>query len=105
MTRQRRPFTPAQKVALLREPLLDKVPVSDLCERNGVAVGLFYLWQKQFFENGSAAFTATGKRRQAGTDAKDRTTAALRDNLRRKHAVLSGRMGGHVQLTKELGEP
>ena len=38
MTRQRRHFSPEQKVALLREHLIDKVPVSDICERNGIAV-------------------------------------------------------------------
>ena len=38
MTRQRRHFTPEQKVALLRQHFLDKVPVSDLCEQHGIAV-------------------------------------------------------------------
>ena len=71
MTRQRRHFTPEQKVALLREHLLDKVPVSDLCEKHGLAVNNFYHWQKQFFDNGSAAFTANDKRRKNSTDVKE----------------------------------
>ena len=41
MTQQRRHFTPEQKVALLREHFLDKVPVSDLCEKHGIAVTNF----------------------------------------------------------------
>ena len=105
MTRQRRHFTPQQKVALLREHLVDKVPVSDLCEKHGLAVNNFYHWQKQFFENGSAAFTANDRRRKVDSDAKDRTIAALEDKLRRKHEVLSELMEEHVQLKKELGEP
>jgi transposase len=52
MTRQRRHYSPEQKVALLREHLVDKVPVSDICEKNGIAVNLFYLWHKTFFDNG-----------------------------------------------------
>ncbi len=55
MTRQPRSYTPEQKVALLREHLVDKVPICDICEKNGIAVNLFYLWQKTFFENGQAA--------------------------------------------------
>ena len=104
MTRQRRHYTPEQKVALLREHLVDKVPVSDICEKNGIAVNLFYLWQKTLFENGTAAFTAHDKRRKHDTDAKDRKLADLEARLQRKHEVLSELMEEHVQLKKALGE-
>jgi transposase len=105
MTRQRRHFTPEQKVALLRLHLLEKVPVSDICEQHGIPVSLFYNWQKLFFDNGTAAFTATDKRRKADTDGKDRKIAALEDKLQRKNEVLAELMEEHVQLKKELGEP
>ena len=105
MTRQRRHFGPQQKVALLRQHLVDKVPVSDVCEKNDIPVSLFYSWQKVFFENGHAAFTNSGKRRKADTDGKDRTIAALQEKLQRKHEVLSELMEEHVQLKKALGEP
>jgi transposase len=82
MARQRRHFTPEQKVALLRLHLLEKVPVSDICENHQLAVNLFYLWQKQFFENGAAAFTQSDKRRKASQNDKDRKIAALQDKLR-----------------------
>jgi transposase-like protein len=103
MTRQRRHFTPEQKVAILREHLVEKVPVSDLCEKHGIAVNLFYSWQKSFFENGAAAFTALDKRRKTATDARDQQIAQLEDRLRRKHEVLSELMEEHVQLKKALG--
>ena len=105
MARQRRHFTPEQKVALLRLHLLEKKPVSDICQEHNLAVTLFYLRRKQFFENGAAAFANTGKHRKAQADAKDRKIAALEDKLRRKHEVLSELMEEHVQLKKELGEP
>jgi transposase len=104
MTRQRRHYTPEQKVAILRQHFLDNVPISDLCEQHGIAVNLFYNWQKLFFENGQAAFTATDKRRKADTDSKDRQIAELQAKLLRKHEVLSELMEEHVQLKKELGE-
>ena len=104
MTRQRRHFTPEQKVALLREHFLDKVPVSDLCEKHGIGVTLFYSWQKLFFENGQVAFTCNDKRRKTDTDAKDQQIADLQAKLQRKHEVLSELMEEHVQLKKALGE-
>jgi hypothetical protein len=36
--------------------LLDKVPVSDLCEELGLQPTVFYRWQKEFFENGAAEY-------------------------------------------------
>jgi transposase len=104
MHRQRRHFTPEQKVAILREHFLEKVPISDLCEKHGIAVNLFYSWQKLFFENGSAAFTANDKRRKDVLDDKDRQIAALQDKLQRKNEVLSELMEEHVRLKKALGE-
>jgi transposase-like protein len=105
MARQRRHFTPEQKIALLRLHLLEKKPISDICQEHNLSVNLFYLWQKQLFENGTAAFENTGKRGKAEQDAKDRKIAALQDKLRVKNDVLAELMEEHVQLKKELGEP
>ena len=105
MARTRRHFTPEQKVALLRLHLLEKRPISDLCREHDLSVNLFYLWQKQFFENGTAAFENNGQRRKADQDAKDRKIATLEDKLQRKDEVLAELMEEHVQLKKGLGEP
>src|SRR5262245_41809022 len=105
MTKARRHFTAPEKVAVLRRHLLEKRPVSDLCDQLGITPTLFYRWQKEFFENGHAAFEKTGKRRKAEDGAKDRKIAALEDKLQRKNEVLAELMEEHVQLKKELGEP
>src|SRR5271169_3872132 len=55
MRKERRHYTAEEKVAILRRHLLDKVPVSDLCEELGLQPTVFYRWQKEFFENGAAA--------------------------------------------------
>jgi hypothetical protein len=64
-----------------------------------------YRWQKEFFENGAAAFDNPGKRRKAAGDVKDRKIAALEEKRQRKNEVLAELMEEHVQLKKELGEP
>ena len=105
MTQQRRHFTPEQKVAILREHLLDKIPVADVCEKHGILVSNLYNWQKQFFENGTAAFPANDKRRKSDTDAKDQQIADLQAKLQRKYETLSEVMEEYVRLKKALGEP
>ncbi|MCA1961678.1 MAG: transposase [Desulfomonile sp.] len=52
----RRKFSAGDKVRILRRHLVDKVPVSDLCDEQGLHPTLFYKWQKEFFENGASAF-------------------------------------------------
>jgi transposase len=100
MPRQRRPFTPEQKVALLRLHLLEKKPASDICQEHNLAVNLFSLWQTQLFENGTAAFDNTGKRRKAAQVAPDRTIAALQDKRQRKNEVRAELLEEHVPLKK-----
>ena len=63
MEKTRRQFTPQQKVAISREHLVERVPVSDLCDKHKLHPTLFYQWQKAFFENGAAAFES----RQSGS--------------------------------------
>src|SRR5258708_1403902 len=56
MSKQRRHFDGTQKVAILKRHLIDKVPVSDLCDELDLYPTQFYAWLKEFFENGQAAF-------------------------------------------------
>ena len=101
MRKPRKNYTPAEKVAILRRHLIDRVPVSDLCDQHKLSPTLFYLWQKQFFENGTSAF----ERKGASTESQHlRTIAALREKLQRKNEVVAELMEEHVQLKKERGE-
>jgi transposase len=56
MRKERKHFTPEEKVAIMRRHLVDKVPVSELCEELSLRPTVFYRWQKERFENGAAAF-------------------------------------------------
>ena len=105
MGTQRKHYSAPDKVAILRLHLLEKKPVSDLCDQFDIHPTLFYRWQKEFFENGAAAFTTNGKRHQAVETVKDRKIAALEEKLRVKNEVLAELLEEHVQLKKELGEP
>ena len=100
----RRRFTGQQKVAILREHLIEKTPVSEVCDKHGLNPTAFYRWQKEFFENGAAAFET----RRSGSDAKTRSLEEriekLQAKLGRKDEVISELLEDHVRLKKSLGE-
>ena len=56
MQTNRRKFSAQQKVQVLRQHLVEKTPISQVCEQHGIQPTQFYQWQKVFFENGAAAF-------------------------------------------------
>lgn len=56
-----RKHTPVQKVAILREHLIDQKPVSEVCRSHQWHPNVFYRWQKEFFEGGAAAFEKEGE--------------------------------------------
>lgn len=103
MRKQRKNYSPEEKVAILRRHLLDKVPVSDLCEEYNLQPTVFYQWQKRFFENGAAAFERASPAGQQ--DPAARKMAALEEKVRKKDEVLIELMLEHVALKKSLGEP
>jgi transposase-like protein len=100
-------LTPEQKVAIVREHLLEKVPVSQLCEKHGISVVNFYNWQKQLFENGASAFErkANSSNVKRQEDANTTKLAALQAKLQQKNEVIAELLQEHVQLKKEIGEP
>ncbi len=102
MTKERKHYRAEEKVAILRRHLLDKVPVSDLCEELGLRPTVFYRWQKEFFENGAAAFQQERPHRQV--DEKQKRVEFLEKKVQTKDEVLAELMAEHVALKKTLGE-
>jgi transposase-like protein len=96
--RERRHFSPQQKVAIVKEHLVDGVPISDLCDRHHIQPAQFYLWQKQLFENGAAAFER--KTKSAGPSPAERQVEALRAKLVTKNEVIAELMEENVLLKK-----
>ena len=98
---QRRRLAPEQKIAILKAHLVDKKPISDLCDQQGIQPSQFYRWQQEFFERGSVIFES---RSEKPSTALERKVAALEEKLTRKNEVLAELMEEHVALKKSLGE-
>ena len=103
MSRPRRHFAGTEKVAILKRHLVEKVPVSDLCDEYDLHPNQFYSWLKEFFENGHAAFD-NGRQSKAVDNAKDQKIEKLEAKLQLNDSVLAELMEEHVLLRKVLGE-
>ncbi len=101
MRKKRHNYTPEEKVSILRRHLVEHVAVSDLCDEYQLQPKIFYLWQKQFFENGAAAFVREDRPQKRVEEVR---IQQLEAKLVRKHEVLSELMEEHIKLKKELGE-
>jgi len=98
---KRRRFTPEQKAAILREHLVDRVPVSDLCERHGIGVPMFYRWQKQMFDSLPGLFQSDpGEKTEKKAEAEVRR---LQERLAAKDAVIAEIMGDLIDAKKKTG--
>jgi len=103
MPRQRRNFSGAEKVAILRQHLIDKTPISEICEQHGLQPAMFYQWQKKFFEDGAVVFDQPRNGAARQQTAQVQRIEALEAKLHDKNEVLAELMGEHVALKKTLG--
>ena len=56
MKKQRKQLHAGRESCHPKSHLLEQVPISELCDKQGLQPTVFYRWQKEFFENGAAAF-------------------------------------------------
>lgn len=101
MPNERRRFTGAEKLAILRQHLIEKLPLSEVCQKHDISPTHFYQWQKKLFEEGASVFESkAGDARQQEAEAQK--VAALSARIQRKDEVLAELMGEHIALKKSL---
>lgn len=105
--RSRRKYTTEQKVAILREHLVDKVPVSEVCNKHEqLQPSVFYQWLRQVHENLAGALTTPAPAN--GPSKREKELAAenarLKAKLGSKDEVIAEISAEFVHLKKSLGE-
>ena len=100
----RRKFTAEQKVAILRQHLLEKVPVSEVCEQHGIQPTQFYQWQKVFFEGGALAFESKGSDKNGKVNNLEQKVSALESKLVGKDQVIAELVEHNIELKKKHGQ-
>jgi transposase len=103
--RARRQFTIEQKADVLRRNMIEKVPVSELCNELGIQPSLFYTWQRQAFDNLQVALNGPAS---TGPSRRERELAAevvrLEERLSKKDSVIAEISAEYVNLKKEHGD-
>jgi len=100
VNKERRRFEAKDKVKIIREHLIDKRPLSELCEQYGIAPTQFYQWQKLFFENGAAAFEPKKAGREYDLE---NQVKQLGKKLGRKDEVIAELVEHNIDLKKKHG--
>jgi transposase len=88
----RRRFTAEEKIRIVLEGFRRDTPVRDLCRREGIHVGTYYAWLKDFME--------AGKERLVRDNLRDATRSEVqelkRENARLKQLVAELSLQVHV---------
>jgi transposase-like protein len=96
----RRHFPSAEKVRIIKQHLVDKAPLSELCAREGLQPSQFYQWQQEFFARSRDVFERTD---EAPTRRLTDKISALEAKLGRRDEALAELLEEHVALKKKLG--
>ena len=104
MKKSKRKFEAEEKVALLKRHLCGGEAVSDICEKIRLAPNLFYRWQKEFFENGAAAFQRNGQKESGKVRHLEKENERLQNRITQKESVIAEITEDYVKLKKNLGE-
>ncbi len=101
----RRKLTPETKISIVREHLVDGVPISDLCDKHKIHPTQYYAWQKQLFENGATCFTrkANSANEKRQDDARQKQIEQLQAKIQSKNEVVAELLEEHVKLKKASG--
>ena len=105
MANTRKKYTAEEKVRILRLHLVERRAVSDICDELSLNPNVFYRWQKQFFENGAAAFDQPATRgKEKRFKRLEHRNTQLQEKLAQKDEVIAEIMASHIELKRNLGE-
>ena len=101
MSKPRRRFGKDQKATILKRYLVDRVPISDLCDEYGIKPNQIYTWQRVLFDNAPAAFQRAGSRESA----QEEKIVRLEAKLQQKNEVIAELMEENIRAKKGSGGP
>ena len=103
--RKRRHRSAEEKARLLRRHLVDKVPVSTICEEEELQPSVFYQWHRDMIARLEATMAAKPGKTSGRERDLQRRVARLEAKLARKDSVIAEISEEYVTLKKEFGEP
>ncbi|HFE47048.1 MAG TPA: transposase [Nannocystis exedens] len=105
MTKSKRRHRSAEeKARLLRRHLVDKVPVSTICEEEKLQPSVWYGWHREMLARLETTLASKPGKRNGREMDLERRVAKLEAKLARKDSVIAEISEEYVTLKKELGE-
>jgi transposase-like protein len=101
MTATKKRLSDEQKLAILKEHLVDKVPIADLCKKHGIVPSGYYLWQKQLFEGVFGTSSPKLEQLPQLTKAQKRIKQ-LEQKVQKKDEILGEMMEDYIRLKKNI---
>lgn len=99
--RPRRQHTPEQKAALVKRHLIDKAPISEVCNENDLQPSVFYDWLRQFQANCHTVFVAPA-RASTREQRLEAEVLALKATIAKKDEVIAWVAQEHAELKKKV---
>ena len=99
--RTRRRHSPEQKAALVRQHVVDKKPVSEICSTAQIQPSVFYKWERDLLE--AAPALLAGRRAPSREQELEAKIAVLEAKLARKDGIIAEVSEEYVKLKKALG--
>ncbi len=107
--KKRRNRSTDEKAEILRRHLVEKVPVSDLCDEYEIQPSVLYGWLKQITSNLGVALEAVAGKGKSESSSLERElrreNERLKSKLAKRDHVIAEISEEHVRLKKDLGEP
>ncbi len=97
----RKRYLPEKRVEIMKQHLLEKKTLSDVCDAHGIHPTMYYRWLKELLSNAIYAF---GKGKDRERQEWKNKALELEKKLAPKNEVLSELMEEHVALKKVLGQ-
>lgn len=104
---KRKKISASEKLAVLKRYLVEKKPISKLCEEFGLQPSQIYYWQTQLFEQGASVF----ERKNGKSDPNLQKIAKLEERvaqheekLTHKNEIIAELLEENVRAKKSIGE-
>ena len=96
MKQERRSWSAEEKTRVLRRHLIEKIPISKVCDEEKVSPSMYHRWQEQLFQN--AALALEGKRTEQPPGTAEYRETGTEDSSKRRSL---GRTDGGAQGPKK----
>ena len=98
MKQERKSSSSAEKMRVLRRHLIEKIPISKVCEEEKVAPSMYHRWQEQLFQNGTLAL----ENKRLERSGEQRQIEKLEQKIRQKDEVLAELIAEHIAQKKRV---